>query len=485
MGRWTDWWRGAREPQPAEGIRAGRQILERMGPRRLAHFDASMRARSLAAPEWFPSLLSIKPHDVQRLARLTGDAESTGVILAAHPSGWVRQAALPLLDESSTPLALGMLVLRANDWVDAIRQDAQSRLVQRVAVADADPLLAVLPAVERLARVNSRSTAFARDLLRAVTDRLTAAVLAQGLQDPDRSVRRSCARLLVIRGVTPPEVVDLALRQDDPETTWVLAAAAVGSVGSSPLCRRLLAARTPRLRRLALACLIERGGQPADDAARQALADRDGHVRKQAQEHVAASGGDLRAFYGGLLPAKPAVAILGLAETGEEADVERILSYASNPTPGVRAAVAVAIARLNPRACRRTLRQLAGDPSARVARTAVSGVVSTNPDAAELDALWALVTTAPADRIVPKAFQSLDRWVQLTYAFRALASAVAGLQGSIVLAHVMRRWNSSFTAPSRRQADELASLLPLVLRRLEPEVARELEFTVKGHLTRP
>jgi hypothetical protein len=103
------------------GILAGSGILSHLTPNGLARFDSELHGRSWTAPNWFQSLWQVKAQHVATLAKISGAPEATAVILAAHPSGWVREAALPLLGQCSTPLSVGMLVLRSNDWVIPIR----------------------------------------------------------------------------------------------------------------------------------------------------------------------------------------------------------------------------------------------------------------------------------------------------------------------------------------------------------------------------
>src|SRR4029078_11617874 len=125
-----------------------------------------------------------------------------------------------------------------------------------------------------------------------------------------------------------------------------------------------------------------------------------------------------------------------------------------------------------------------GDQSVRVARHAARVIVSSNASPAELERLWSLVATQPRPRAVLGRFESLDRWVRLTYAFRAISSGVARNEGMLLLEHVMTRWNASFTTRSRERARALAAQLPDVLGRLESKAARELDWTVSTHLRR-
>jgi hypothetical protein len=483
MKWWPGWLPGANLTSEVEGIRAGRELLRQISQDSLARFDATLHGRSWTAPKWFPSLWEVKRHHVDRLAELSGDAEATGLILAAHPSGWVRQAALSLLEASATPMALGMLVLRSNDWVEPVRRDAQARLRALAAGGSGQRLVAVLPPLEQLARTPSRSGEFAKGLLGYLGGRLTTTTLASGLQDASVRVRRSSARLLVTKSL-PDHALEIALGQGDAITASIVAEAAARSDPSQAMSERLMDARTPQIRRLGLLRLMERGGSAAESAARKGLLDGHVHVRSEAQRFLARHGVAVNALYAGWLESRPAIAILGLAETGNEADAGQVISYASHPSPRVRDAVCLAMAKLDPHARRQVLLELARDPSGRVARRAASAIVRSSADAAELDYLWSLVATPSGRRAVLSAFEALDRWVQLTYAFRAVSSNVAREEGRFILERVMARWNASFTAPEADRARELASLLPKVVRRLESRAAREVEFTVSAHLRR-
>lgn len=467
-----------------EGIRAGGEILRGLTPSRLPRFDSELHGRSWTAPGWFPSLWRIKPRHVERLAKASGLPEATGVVLAAHPSGWVRQAALPLLEQCATPLAVGMLVLRSNDWVPPIRAQAQGHLEAVVVANKAEALVPALPLLEQLAAGEPRSGGFAAGLLRLMADRLPAGSLLAGLKHGDRRVRRSSARLLVRTG-PPGAALDAALEQDDAITACIVAEAVAEQDKSLAFSKRLTESRAPRLRRLGLLRLLEEPGEVAEAAARKALFDPSGHVRALGQDYLLRSGVGVRGLYTDMLGSHPQMAILGLAETGARDDARRIAAHATHPSARVRAAVCRAIAVLDAQGHRETLLALVDDRSVRVARPAAIAIVRSGATPRELDRLWSLVTTKPAGVAVLAAFASLDRWVQLLYAFRALSSGVAADAGAFALDRVLSRWNASFTSPSPDRGPELVGMLPRVMASLDPARARLLELTVRPCLRPP
>jgi hypothetical protein len=463
------------------GILAGADILRRLTPSGLARFDSELHGRSWTAPSWFQSLWKVHAQHVAPLAKISGAPEATAVILAAHPSGWVREAALPLLEQCSTPLAVGMLVLRSNDWVAPIRVRAQDLLKTLVLGNNAHCLLPVLPLVEQLAAEASRSATFAADILDLMTERLPTDALLAGLVHADRRVRHSSARLLVKMGL-PGATLDAALAQNDPLTGAIVAEAAAERDKSPAMTKRLITAKTPRVRRLGLLRVLAEAGAAAEDTARKTLIDRNRYVRGLAQRYLARLGVDVPGHYTSLLDSHPAVAALGLAETGTRDDAARIAVHATHPAARVRDAVCRALAILDAQSHRDLFLSLVRDRSVRVARHAAGAIVCSGATPGELDQLWSLVTTTPAGAAVLSAFALLDRWTQLIYAFRAIASGVGKEAGALMLDRVLSRWNTSFTSPSPERGRELATLLPSVVSSLDPSRAHLLQFTIRTHL---
>lgn len=264
---------------------------------------------------------------------------------------------------------------------------------------------------------------------------------------------------------------------------WTRIAEVAAARGASPeTINRLMAAPIPRLRRMALVRLLDGGGAPAMAAATKALMDANRNVRGWAQDYLTRTGVEVPRVYAGQLDSRPALAILRLAETGSRDHMGPILAHVSHPSAKVRDAVCHAIAVLDVHRQRDALLALSRDRCLRVARHAAAAIVRSGASHEELDELWSSVTTHPAGRAVLSAFEQLDRWVQLTYAFRAIASGMAAEEGKQLLGRVMARWNASFTSPSPERADELAVLLPRVLSRLDSGISRELAISVDAHL---
>lgn len=74
----------------------------------------------------------------------------TFAVLASHPSGFVRQAALEQLNREEAGESLPFILLRTTDWVEPVRLVARSVLLQNLASPNLDQLDKCLPLVFRM-----------------------------------------------------------------------------------------------------------------------------------------------------------------------------------------------------------------------------------------------------------------------------------------------------------------------------------------------
>lgn len=75
---------------------------------------------------------SMKPNDVLEMASDSISRVSVLGLLSYHPSGYVRHEAVRLLGEIHDCSELKYLLIRLNDWVKSISQDAQSFVTERI-----------------------------------------------------------------------------------------------------------------------------------------------------------------------------------------------------------------------------------------------------------------------------------------------------------------------------------------------------------------
>jgi hypothetical protein len=467
----------------AAAVRDGRAALGGLLPSQLRRLDVELRSHSSWGDSWIAELQRVHPASVRSLAEASGDTETTAVLLATHPSGWVRETAIALLAESSSPLSVGMLVVRASDWVSEVRAAARTALRRVVEREGPEALLPCLPLLEQTGDGDARGRAFALEML-DVARHASPEALRRALHSPDRRTRRASARVLAHRALAL-SALDDALAQDDPVT---LSLVAEGTLADAPLSVVERLSRPPaiaRVRALALRRLFEHETDGGAAHAEGALLDRSASVRAMAQTWLQRAGVDVAALYAARLDAPSlaagatGVAVRGLAETGSSADLDRLAPFAVHASARVREAVCAAIERLGAADRRDELFAFARDPSRRIARRAGLALVRSRLDRSQLDRLWACATERADASLLP-AFTSLDRWQQVLYAARGLPAGSP--LAAALLEHAMATWNRSFTSPPAAVGDELRQALPRVLTVLGAEKATLLRHSLRPFL---
>jgi hypothetical protein len=416
------------------------------------------------------------------LTRWSSDDEAAPVLLAGHPDGRVREAALPGLARRATPASIGMLVVRCDDWVPQVAGAAQALLRETVERGGAAVLLPALSLLEQLATARTRSPTFARELLALVARDVPTVVLTDTLRSPDRRLRRSVARLIATKA-DAAQALDVAFGQDDPLTLSIVARAACGRERSEALAERLWRAPAARVRALALERLLAGGSATA--AAERALLDPSAPVRWLAQAHLTRHGVDVAARYAAALGAPPVrarveAALRGLAETHAALHAPLVASFRRHRSARVRETVCRTLEALGATGERDTLFALADDPSRRVARRAGLALVKPALAGPDVERLWA-ASLRRRDSALWPALVGLDRWLLLALACRGSLArdATANEHGRFFAEHVVRTWNSSFRPPPPALRQELAESLPRALRGFEAGTARELGFVLR------
>jgi len=296
----------------------------------------------------------------ERFQRKPSRAVVVGLI-SCHASGYVRQAAIAILDRTVTSGAeVPFLLLRVGDWVDAVHRTAEQAIARRATDSFRPVFIANLALIDALkGRIRARdaaSVASIEQLLRADIEALVEG--AGKLQN--RRARRFGLSLAIetlndATRQTQKIVITSILNSDDPAARlltarWLASSAATPQL-QQQLCARFLNDRSVSVRRVALGWCATREPKRHLDALRAALLDRSRIIREIAQYHLARHDTlDLRKFYieaattfeGNRLEA----ALRGLGETGARPDAELVLPLVSASGIKIRRAALAALARL-------------------------------------------------------------------------------------------------------------------------------------------
>ncbi len=318
-----------------------RDVLDVGAPGSWTDLDVEVRASARYRPGLLPGLAWVEGRSgstvssliaatVGRLRRERGAenaVESVEPLLAlalCHPDGRVREAALARAREY--PDLLPLIVVRAADWAEPVRETARELLRD---VLDVDAAVALAPLILLVGRRGRGD--FGVRLLGEVLRRAPGERLGPLYGSADRSVRRFAHRLAVAEGfLSPTELARAAARDGDAVIQDLCAEAVLKTVSADvgdDVLRPLLTARNPRARSSGVTAL-RRAGRAAE--AERFLTDRSAVVRACARYVVRQLGTDplplYRAWCSGLGPEAG-----GERDTGQTRELKRGTGQAREP----------------------------------------------------------------------------------------------------------------------------------------------------------
>jgi hypothetical protein len=465
-----------------------RDLVRQMDARQWVRTDEALRSwlriyYRARSPEWLGG-----EEDVRTL-RVPADAEAAVVgLLAAHNSGYIREAAVRRLALVRGGDEMPPLLLRANDWVPQVRGLAldalRARLVPEYVGAWVRWLYLVL-------RLGGRGSADAGPLVDAVMALLrspeSAAAVWAGLGPPDRTVRRTCFGLLERAGGTGlRRLAEESLQSDDVviRRGAVRVTGALDDESLRAVLPGLVRDPLPSIRRDALGMAARRMAADALPWLRDALLDSVGGVRVEARRALQRLAPmDFAAFYraevatGG---ARLAAAVAGLGETGVEQDVESVRPLLNDPLPRVRAAAVRAVARLGGTPALPTVLASVADASPSVSRAAAAAVLDgvRTLGIAPLGALYRDSAQAHVRQTALSLLVARGKWESIPWILRALGDADERIRpyARTYLHQWKHRFNRVGSQPAPDQLAELREALEQAADALDPLMLDWLRF---------
>ena len=460
-------------------------------PAQLSWLDEQVRHGSYAH-YWTNAWRTLAPEAISRLAQAHGFDASVVGLVASHPNGFVRAAALEVLARQTSGQEIPYLSLRANDWVDSIAARARELLISRLRPDNRQTVLDALPFI---VRVPARQRRDHREIARA----FTAVLLADGGEDAlarhrafDTPVRRAMYELLTAGGAVSERVLRAGLTDADP----VIRARAIRSVAADPAFEDrgailegfLRDDPVPAVRRLTLTLLSQHVPERIAAVFPHVLLDRAASVRGLARfvagtHHVAVIP---RAVYiealVGRTPAGPAAAIEGVGETGTSEDADLVAPFLSGNRPRIRRAAVRALATLDAeRARAAAIAALSGDAAS--VRAAAVHVLSRTARGVDFDLVHRRVrahSDPRARRNLLRVFLAAPKWEAPAFLLEALTDPDDGVRS--FAARLVGRWVDTFnrnqTQPTAQQLQRLGALLDLVASRMPEDTAKMLRFSI-------
>jgi HEAT repeat protein len=307
------------------------KVLQRAQPADVLQFPRSIQDVGhlpIVAREW----RLFRPERLAAFDSLEGGWAALAYF-TLHPNGWVREAALRHLGHFDVAAALPFVMLRLNDWVEQIRGVARQAIEAWIDVRHAEALIDWYPVLDRVRGGRRASHHHVADKVAAVlADPAAEPALRRGFASTHRVIRRACAQLALARGL--PWALDAAFASPDPAVRLWATRGGLESALRTVVIERGLTDPTAAIR---LECLRLAGLAPLE----RALLDRNQSVRELVRHRLRTEHGyNLGAHYRAAVAArrKLPVALLGLAEVGDQGDIATLQSFLSDEKPSVRRA---------------------------------------------------------------------------------------------------------------------------------------------------
>ncbi|MCA9114487.1 MAG: HEAT repeat domain-containing protein [Planctomycetaceae bacterium] len=318
------------------------------------------------------------PADVVKLAgagKDTGYVEILG-LLSFHSNGYVRHEAVRKLAKVQDGTEIPFLLLRQNDWVWQIRDEAAAAVTSRITDAGLPHLLQSMELVLHLSRFTRQDhqEVVGRILKLLLQDRHDE-LLQQAVSHAERTVRRAVVRYgLAVPGEHGPRLIRVGMKSEDGVIRLLYARHLPELYEGDSLLTQLRQLATDRFQPVRLAALrliAKHFPDLADATWRGALCDAGRAVRELARFMLRPAGDcDIASMYrrqadeaGRNLPA-----LEGLAECGDSTDAPFFRRLLEHPLPSRRAAAVRGLSRVSSETVIGDLVPLLTDCSPRVLR---------------------------------------------------------------------------------------------------------------------
>ena len=430
------------------------------------------------------------------IAGIAGNPEEDGHVavlglMTFHRNGYVRHEAVRQLSTLFDGTEFRFLLIRQNDWVEAITKDAQAAVAARLVDAKIQFLENSLKAIFHLASLRRYDHG---ETIRRTVD----IVLREGndsalrriVNSPSRTVRRQIVRLgLAKAGDHRRRLVSYGLESDDAVIRLSCCRYLFLVYESERLTEalnRLLEDRFMPVRREAIRQKARRFPDAAPEVWMQALLDRSRSIRELACWHVTKTVRTLpRVFYRAAVQGTPKslAALEGLSETADESDLAFFRHLLKHPLPSRRCVALRGLVRIGMESLVNEVLPLLLDDSPSVVRAVCSAI----GPYLEVVPRNELFTAAMDGRLLIARHRAvgiladMDKWDSLPWLLKIASEARedTAAHAEQIIRKVCAR-NSVFTTPSQLSRQKITR----ELERSANSVAEEVLALVKSELNR-
>jgi HEAT repeat protein len=468
-------------------------LLNNLSTKDLIWFDQYFRQRTSGWSHYGSEWNKLNPSKIKLIPKFPGFQLSLLALLSFHSNGFVREEALKRLNLLDNGGETPFILLRLNDWVDQVREQATKAIEKRITKRYAPHLLSNIFLVSALANSgrydHSSFIESVHELMRK--DELKDAV-KKILHSDDIYIRREC--------------YDIVLKTDIYYLTEVIQE---GIFDSDVVVRNRIIKSLKRIpdytlveqylekleqdpfmpnRREILNIDIELFPKISDEKLIKALFDPHPSIRYDARYYLSKKAViDFADKYRDAVNnpnGKNLIGIIGgLGETGESNDAKFIANYLQHRIAKIRKSSIKAIAKLSADKYRKSFLALIKDDSPRVSKEAALALLQCGHQSIVRE-LWEIYETSDKIHIAKNIFlivTKLSKWEAIVYIIEAFASKHETIRD--IANDYLNKWlwnfNRSFTKPSNEQKERIASLMQVHRNKIGDKRLKTIEFNMK------
>ncbi len=458
-------------------------------PLEKAFLDARIRSLDhwmLSGRDCFRRIL---PANVPKLAKTASSRASVLGLASFHGNGYVRAAALHCLDEINDGTELPFLLIRLNDWVQPVREQALAAVRRRLIserLADFVQNTSLIVRLANCARADHNEVI--RWVIDGMADPKNCEILRHVVENTSNSTRRSVFRLaLESRSERFEPLVSFGLQSGDPVLRFWAARHARQTFDATALAAilpSLEADRAMPVRREAMMARVEHEPSSARDWLEKGLIDRHASIRELARFHLGKLGlADFADVYRRLLVHGHSniVALAGLAETGSKGDVPTIRPFFVSKFAKERAAAIRALGSLAGDEFAAELLASLPDDAPKVTKAALKGLAG-HLDSISPDAVWSVFQHETRRHVRSALFILLSQfggWGSFPFLIRVTIDSDEKL-AERASTEILWRFNRVFTKPTAAEIDQMRQALADTRDRMPDRFARDLSLGLKS-----
>lgn len=413
-----------------------------------------------------------------------------------HPNGYFREKALNLLAAYSSGQELPFLILRCNDWVNEVREKAETYVENRIVANYDRHLVNNLPLIFQLNNSERESHRFLFEkVVNLLSQTESLPSLEQGTKSEIRQIRFFCYKVMIYSKMfTKKILVNYLKLEKQPQLRLLLFNEIISDISKAEFVEYypiLKKDKFPIIRARVLEVLYALVPAHSKSELENALFDKSGVIRSTARFFLTKKDvTDFSPYYINKIIENPRGnlrgTLLGLGEVGNKNHVKLMIPFLRHQNVGIVKAAIHAIAMLDAVEYKDAFIEMLNHEHKGVSKEAKKSLLKTNYKG-DKDTLYRLymnsnnLHTRDNSAIL---LCSLPKWDAIQYIVEFYANKEESnihLLGKSQLSRWINNFNRSFEQPTKSQLDSIKQAISRLGSVLEKNKTKYLEFCIKGY----